>query len=180
MKGEPKMLNNTTFYPTPTKLINKMLSKIKGDPCNILEPSAGKGDIVEKWKDRNRRGNISAIENNKDLRATLRGKGIKVIDSDFLSYSGPDKFDLIIANPPFDDGDKHLLKAIDIMFRGEIIFLVNAETIKNPYSNIRKDLARKLKELNADIEYIYSAFMDAERKSNVEIALVYINIERTV
>ena len=124
--------------------------------------------------------NISAIEIDMDLQSILRGKGIKVIDADFLSFSGPDKFDIIIANPPFDTGDQHLLKAIDIMYRGEIIFLLNAETIKNPYTNIRKELVKKLSELNAEIEYIQNAFMDAERQAGVEVALVYIKIEREV
>ncbi len=180
------MLKN--FYPTPKHLIVKMLSKVQGTPENVLEPSAGKGDIIEHMKDayeyRNtlKYSSVSAIEIDKDLRAMLRGKRIKVIDSDFLTFSGPDKFDLIIANPPFDNGEKHLLKAIDIMYRGEIVFLLNAETIKNPYTLTRQQLVSRLAELNADIEYIENAFMlpETERKTEVEIALVYINIERTV
>ena len=119
---------NKNFYPTPKPLIRKMVAKIKKDPGKILEPQAGKGDIVDYIKDDyghtwRRSADISAIEIDDDLRSILRGKGIKVIDSDFLAFSGPDKFDLIIANPPFDEGDKHLLKAIDIMYRGEIVFL---------------------------------------------------------
>jgi hypothetical protein len=176
------------FYPTPKKLIDKMVSKIQGHPTAILEPSAGKGDIIEGMVgqyyeshfDRFRLPMFSAIEIDEDLQAILRDKGIKVIDSDFLSYSGPDKFDLIIANPPFETGDLHLLKAIDIMYRGEIIFLVNSETIKNPYTNMRKALTLKLKELQADIEYIPGAFKNAERPTGVEVALVYIRIERSV
>ena len=35
------------FYPTPEKLVQRMLGKIKWDPVEaILEPSAGKGDIL--------------------------------------------------------------------------------------------------------------------------------------
>ena len=114
------------------------------------------------------------------MQATLKGKNIKIIDSDFLAYSGPDKFDLIIANPPFDDGDKHLLKAINILYRGEIVFLLNAETIRNPHTNIRKELVKKLTELNAEIEYIQGAFIYAERPAGVEVALVYIHVERNI
>ena len=176
------------FYPTPGKLIHKMIGKIKGNPSRILEPSAGKGDIIEAlidsrgsgYESRYFSGKISAIEIDEDLQATLLGKNIKVIDSDFLNYQGADQFDLIIANPPFDDGASHLLKAINIMYRGEIIFLLNAETLRNPHTNERKELAGKLAELGADIEYIQDAFKDAERPTGVEIALVYINIERNV
>lgn len=173
---------NDSFFPTPQRLITKMVSKIQHDPSKILEPSAGMGHIVEYLTDdyRHKNNDISAIESDDNLRATLRGKSIKVIDSDFLTFSGPDKFDLIIANPPFSEGDKHLLKAIDIMYRGEIIFLLNAETLKNPHTNTRKALVTKLDDLNADIEYIQDGFRDAERQTNVEVALIYINIERTV
>jgi len=68
--------DNLTFYPTPNGLINKMKSLIEGNPLKALEPSAGKGDIIEKINDDNRssygrRMDWSAIEIDKDLRATL-------------------------------------------------------------------------------------------------------------
>jgi hypothetical protein len=66
------------------------------------------------------------------------------------------------------------------MFSGQIVFLLNAETIRNPFSNERKLLVRRLNELGASIEYIKDAFLDAERKTAVEVALVYINIERNI
>lgn len=172
-----------SFYPTPRTLASKMISKVKGTPSSILEPSAGKGDLVDALESRFRdwrRPNIAAIEISEDLQATLRGKDIKVIDSDFLNFAGPDKFDLIIANPPFGDGDRHLLKAIEIIYCGEIVFLLNAETIRNPHTNTRKELAKKLSALNADIEFIQGAFKDAERPTGVEVALVYIRIERSI
>ena len=42
---------NATFYPTPGRLIDKMIGKVEGIPINILDPSAGKGDILNKLKD---------------------------------------------------------------------------------------------------------------------------------
>ena len=178
------MINNKTYYPTPSPLIKKMAAKIQNKNAKTyLDPSAGKGDIIEHIKEVHRySGNIrvDAIEINETLQATLRGKNINVIDSDFLTFSGPDKYDVIIANPPFSEGDKHLLKAINIMYCGEIIFLLNAETLKNQHTNTRKLLAKKLTRLNADIEYIQDAFLDAERITPVEVALVHIKIENQV
>lgn len=179
------MLTNKNFYPTPPHLITKMICKLQSKSRRILEPSAGKGDLIDgisnsyKFSQYNK-PEISAIEIDPVLQATLRGKRIKLIDSDFLAYSGPDKFDAIIMNPPFDDGDKHLHKALDIMYRGEIVCLLNAETLRNPHTNSRKDLIRRLAELGADIEYITGAFTAAERKTSVEIALVYVDIKRQV
>ncbi|MEW6613978.1 MAG: DUF4942 domain-containing protein [Thermodesulfobacteriota bacterium] len=174
---------NDTFYPTPRPLIEKMVGKItRKSGLMILEPSAGKGDIVEYLQNNwDYRGiQIDAIEIDETLRATLWGKYINVVDSDFLNFVGLDKYDVIIANPPFDEGDKHLLKAIEIMYCGEIIFLLNAETIKNPYTNTRKELVKQLNKLGAEIEYIQNGFMDAEKKTGVEVALVYIKIVKSV
>jgi len=179
------MLSNKSFYPTPAALVQKMVFKIKGHPRKVLEPSAGKGDLAEgvssRWKySGSHAAELSVIEINPDLQATLRGKGLSLIDSDFLAYSGADQFDLIIANPPFDDGDKHLLKALDIMYRGQIIFLLNAETLRNPHTNDRKLLVRRLEESGAEIEFIQNAFLAAERKTSVEVALINIVIDRKV
>jgi len=157
-----------------------MVSKIEMPFHTILEPSAGKGDIVEYLCENQNNIEISTIEIDKEFRSILKGKNITVIDTDFLTFSGPDKFDLIIANPPFDTGDLHLLKAINIMYSGEIIFLLNAETIKNPYTNIRKELVKKLNELNASIEYLQAAFKNSERPTGVEIVLIHIKIEKSV
>lgn len=172
--------NNSDLYPTPDNLIAKMLSKVdfrNQKIKNILEPSAGLGHIIDYInKDINRYSsyNISAIELDNNCRNQLLLKNVNVIDSDFLLYNGLEQFDLIIANFPFSDGDRHLHKAIDIMFSGQIVCLINAETIKNPFSNSRKYLISKLNKLNAKIEYIQNAFIDAERKTGVEVALIYI------
>ena len=173
------MIDN--FYPTPKKLILRMVSKLQNnDARTYLDPSAGKGDIIEYLRDTYRTDKIDAIEIDETLQATLRGKGINVIDSDFLQFAGADKYDVLILNPPFINGHEHLLKAIEIMYCGEIVCLLNAETLKNPNSHMRTMLTRKLARLNADIEYIQGAFLDAERKTPVEIALVYIRIENQV
>ena len=192
-------ITNDTYYPTPVELIDRMLAKIQGHPKLVLEPSAGKGAIIERMKKYYRQidfgeeyeyryryrnfhpfdeCDVRAIEIDTEFQSVLRGNGVKVVDGDFLAFSGPDKFDLIIANPPFDHGDLHLLKAIDILYCGEIVFLLNAETIKNPHTFTRQELAKKLSELNADIEFIPNAFKNAERPTEVEVALVYIKISR--
>lgn len=58
-------------------------------------------------------------------------------------------------NPPFNKGDQHLLKAMELMkgTGGQIICILNAETIKNPYSLYRQDLKNKLEKYEAEIEY---------------------------
>ena len=130
---------NKEFYPTPKWLIQKMLDSIDIEKVKyILEPSAGKGDIIdaikEKYENTYRYNkpdlDIDAIEVDENLRLLLKGKEYKVVFNDFLNFNTYKKYDLIIMNPPFSCGDKHLLKAIEMQKDGgAIICLLNAETI---------------------------------------------------
>ncbi len=180
---------NKSFYPTPRHLIEKMLEVIDfKEVQSVLEPSAGKGDIVDviiekfkaaKYYNRDNNWDIDCIEIDQNLRHILTGKGYRVVHDDFLTYNSYKKYDLIVMNPPFIDGDKHLLKALEMQKSGgQVICLLNAETIDNAYSNSRKDLLRKLEEYHADIEYVYNAFVDAERKTEVQVALIAVNIDK--
>jgi hypothetical protein len=181
--------NNPDFYPTPKYIISKMLESIDFRLINtVLEPSAGKGDIAESITDKLRyshnnynnkevKYDIDTIEIDENLQYILQGKKFRTVHNDFLTYNSYKKYDLIVMNPPFSEGDKHLLKAIEMQEKGGLIVcLLNAETLKNPYSNTRKDLVNKLEQYNAEIQYIDNAFMDAERKTGVEVALIKINI----
>lgn len=104
---------------------------------------------------------------------------MKIIYNDFLNFHTYKQYDLIIMNPPFDKGDLHLLHALDLQKDGgKVICLLNAETIKNPFSKSRQLLKRKLDEYNADIEFLTGEFAteETERKTDVEVALVKVNI----
>jgi hypothetical protein len=187
--------NNPDYFPTPRKLINKMLSKIDFRCIrSVLEPSAGGGDLVEAITERfkssqynsynkEKKYDIDTIELDPNLQAVLQSKNYRLVHDDFLTYSTYKRYDCIIANFPFSQGDRHTLHAIKLQEQnggGDILCLINSETIKNPYSNSRKELIRKLEEYNAEIEYIQDAFMDSEshRKTTVEVALLHISIPK--
>lgn len=63
------------------------------------------------------------------------------------------EYDLIVMNPPFENGVKHLLKALEMQSRngGSIVCLLNAETIKNQCTNERITLNRILQNNNAKL-----------------------------
>lgn len=75
-----------------------------------------------------------------------------------------------------------MLKAIELIenYGGQIACILNAETIKNPCTIYRQDLKIKLENYRSDIEYIQNAFIGAERRTTVEVALIYINIPSKV
>lgn len=180
---------NKNFYPTPDDTIKLMLDKIrKGNIRNILEPSAGKGNIIDyihshnyEYKNFAYKVNIDAIEIEEDLKAILYQKDCTLVGSDFLTFETNKEYDLIIANPPFDEGAKHLLKMIEIaknqkFTNCQILCLLNAETIKNPYSEERKFLQNQIDFFKGEIDFLDNQFNKAERQTNVEVALVNINI----
>ena len=173
------------FYPTPEHFAKEILKNVDWYQVGtILEPSAGKGDLlgpVKSWfKDKYRsEPDIDCIESDTNLQHILRGEGYRVVYNDFLSFNTYKTYDLILMNPPFSNGDKHLLKALDMQKKGgSIICILNAETIKNPYTNSRKELARLLDKYSATIKYYSDMFISAERPTGVEVAVINIYIPK--
>lgn len=177
---------NKNFYPTPEAAIKELLEGITPRDLigkSILEPSAGKGDIVEyileamhleypyqRQKEAALK-NISTMEIEPELVAILREKGFKVIGDDFLTDPMRYRFDYIFMNPPFDKGAKHLLRAWEGLHCGTIRCLLNAETYNNPYSQERKHL-KAIVDAHGSVRSIGQAFKRAERSTDVEVIVV--------
>lgn len=184
---------NKDFYPTPPSIIEKMLKDLDFRMVHtFLEPSAGKGNIVDALKQNIMQRHsfyrynssdtytpdVDCIEMDQNLCHILKGKGYRVVYDDFLTYETMKEYHAIIMNPPFSNGCRHLLKALEMQERngGIVVCLLNAETLKNPHTKERQDLQQKLTEYDAKIEFIQDAFLDAERKTAVEIALVKVQL----
>ena len=185
--------DNTEYYPTPTELIEKLLTKeldiygFEGEKFpvslgkTVLEPSAGGGAIIEYIKDNDMAKEVDAIEYDVRLSNELTRKGHTVIYNDFLTFEPFKQYDSIVMNPPFSNGDEHVLKALEVAESNitkpcTIYAIVNAETIRNPYSNRRKTLVGKLEAYGAEIEYVSEGFTKAERKTDVEVALITVKV----
>ena len=226
------------FYPTPEKVAKKLLEGMNlWKYENILEPSAGKGNLVEAlsqavfreqdyrpYRSEYRKIHVDCIEIDPYLRsilsyefcgqkrkdlyaeytplrekdnrtgltegekkmknhlgyelARLDATDVHIIHDDFLTFDSRKSYDLILMNPPFANGDEHLLKAIEMQSRsgGDICCILNAETLRNLFSNRRRFLANKLQELGAEVTFLTEAFTDAERKTDVDIAIVKLSI----
>lgn len=177
---------NEEFYPTPESLLNKIFDGVDWKQVDtILEPSAGKGDIVEFIQNSeeahryHHNFEIDCIEKDPNLQAVLKQKGFRLVHDDFFTFHTWKQYDLIVMNPPFSCGDKHLLNALKLQEDGgNVICILNAETLKNPYSITRQALALRLEDLHADISYMQNEFVSAERKTSVEIAVVKVSIPK--
>lgn len=174
--------DNKDFYPTPRALFYQLMDGKRFIDGRILEPSAGKGDLVKYIYELNRNAHVDAIENDPRLASLLMGDGISVVWDDFLTYETFKEYDYIIMNPPFSNGVDHALKALELaenqLSYCEIYAILNKETLANAYSNKRQDLLRKLDEHGAKIRYVSGAFTDAERRTDVEVALIHVKVEK--
>lgn len=163
-----------SFYPTPFSLCEKMIapySSILRDGAIVLEPSAGKWDIASYIKSiSNSKAKIHLIEIEPELQELCKKYGT-LVAYDFLTFEPDTNYDFIFMNPPYSNGDEHLLKAWDIAKNTTIVCLLNAETIRNPFSAKRKALKAIIEDFGS-VEYVENAFSNAERETDVEIAIV--------
>lgn len=169
------------YYPTPKSLARFAIEQFTDrNPSRILEPSAGRGELAQSLKDSfpHHRMTIDCVELDLDNQSILRDKGMSVVGHDFLQYSGGPIYSHILMNPPFNQGDSHVLHAWDLLVDGEIVAIINAETLKNPYTRKRQLLARVI-ENHGYAEFKKGAFTctDTKRKTDVEIAVVYLRKE---
>lgn len=160
------------FFPTPTEVIDQMGIDCYGK--NVLEPSAGSGNIVE-WLKLSGAKNVYACEIHDKLRSIINGT-CNILAPDFFTLTANEvsHIHLIVMNPPFSNADKHILHAWDIAPEGcEIISLCNSETLDNDYSRSRDRLLKVISNYG-DKDSLGKCFSNAERITDVEVSVVHL------
>ncbi|RLI35994.1 DNA methyltransferase [Candidatus Bathyarchaeota archaeon] len=163
---------NKDFYPTPDSVIEIMLGGTDLINKVVLEPQAGKGNIVDYLKS-NGAKEVLCCEKNQDLAKIVQSKGR------FLSYDIFDvtrdqvsHIDLIVMNPPFSSADKHIQYAWELLPAGaELIAICNSETVNNQYTYRRENLGKLVSD-HGTKQDLGPAFVDSERQTSVEISLI--------
>jgi len=163
---------NPDFYPTPEEVIYQMLEGIEIEDKTILEPSSGKGNIID-YLTLYGAKEVLFCESNEDL-AHISSQKARFLESDFLNLDSSkiSHIDLIIMNPPFSADEKHISHAFSIAPAGcKIVSLCNAQTIKNTYTQARKELKNNI-DLYGTFKNLGNCFENSERETGVEIGLV--------
>lgn len=171
-----RIFDNPDFYPTPENIINRMLQEIEVSNRIILEPSAGKGDIVNALNSEG--ATVLMCEKSTLMHPILADKG-EMLTDDFLTLTSDriSHINGIVMNPPFSEGVKHILHAYDIAPKGcKIVSLINSSNIQNDYSTDRKKL-KSIIENFGDAQSLGNCFESAERQTSVEVSLIVIQKE---
>lgn len=171
------------FFPTPAPIAQKVWSKLEEISDEkidkVLDPSAGKGDLLksrEQCRYHYRYGQIEcyAIEIDPELQMILREKGHTVIGSDFMEWDEPIGFNAIVMNPPFKNGAHHVLKAWKILADGgAMVALLNMETLQNLCTSERQRLSLIVQQYGG-YENLGQCFKDADRKTDVTVAMLWL------
>jgi len=89
---------------TPEPVIDLMIAHAMiEDAHSILEPSAGSGAIADRIKAAYPSCNLDVFEVWHSLQEILKGKGHKLLGSNFMEFEAMPLWDRILMNPPFED-----------------------------------------------------------------------------
>ncbi len=159
------------FYPTPNFVAQKMAEGYK-DAKYVLDPSAGKGDLLSPFLGRYSTTKVFGIECNMELCEILRGNGVKVLGHDFFGYDGTDRFDLVIMNPPFSNGIDHLLHAWEVCKGADVVCLLPT-AVATERNTEKRELLGSIIDRYGDVSEIGEVFDgNAERSANVSVSII--------
>lgn len=170
------------FFPTPADLAAEMVDALDPQPADaILEPSAGKGDLIQAVLDRCDTVCVLAIEPNVTCASVLSDKfpspPVGVTCSTFEDtlldlHKYQARYERIIMNPPFERGldAKHVRAAFGLLKPGgRLVALVGG--------HIKADFQEWLDSVDANVTPLGDRFKNAFRQTGVNVAMVVIDRE---
>ena len=179
------------FYPTPDEVIARMLEVFDVRGKIILEPSAGRGNIVDYLNQMGAK-EVVVCEKQPDLKAILQTKKCVFLKGNFLDVNAVEvsHVDMIVMNPPFSKQYDHILHAWEIAPENcEIVSLLNADSWRDDdfrdknYLKLDKEARKKtnfgkksqiykiIDQYGVFIEF-GQCFSNAERKTDVNIGCI--------
>lgn len=168
------------FFPTPAKLVERMLDGLSIEPGMMgLEPQAGGGAIADEMAKRlGGKQRVRCYElwtRNVD---TLRAKGFEVQAVDFLTVDPQQEFDIVALNPPFSGGRDvlHVTHALKFVKPGGWLTAYTSTSWRSQDSAANLRFRAMLQKHGAVVEEVESgAFADSG--TNVSTLLVKMQVK---
>lgn len=139
---DKKEKRDNGIYFTPPNTIARCLEIVAATaapPRNILEPSCGSCEFIEKARVCYPSASITGVEYNKTIYENIKNNYadigmISIIEGDFLKTTIREKFDLIIGNPPYyvlpkADVDKEYYTYFDGRPNIFLLFMIKSMTL---------------------------------------------------
>lgn len=165
------------YFPTPRELVEQMIDYAEIEAGHqVLEPSAGKGNIADIIKESQPNAEIDVIEINQGLRSMLEVKGYNVVSNDFTDYDGK-QYDRIIMNPPFENFQDidHVKHAYELLKPGGKLVAIMGAGVKNS----RKKAVEFRQWIDESGSYIEDlpegSFKSSERQTGVATVMVVLD-----
>jgi predicted RNA methylase len=147
------------FFATPDELADQLVNRAfecyRKDYCSILEPSAGQGAIIKAIQRKSEAHKVYCFEAMSVNKLFLdKLENVNFLGEDFLTCT--DKFDLIIANPPFSKNQDidHVNKMWECLNPGGRIVSITSKHWQTSSNKKETDFKRFLDEKGALIDEI--------------------------
>ena len=169
------------FFPTPRPLISRMLELAGIQPGErVLEPSAGKGDILDMIREHHPDARLHGIEWNATLLEIIAAKDHQAEQGDFLEHQG--EYDRVVMNPPFENGldIDHVRHAVDLLASGGRVVAVMSEGPFFRQDRKANEFREWLDELGGESEQLpEDSFrgVEAFRETGVRTRVVWVDKE---
>lgn len=112
------------FYATPVDVVTNLLNNYDLPKGNILEPSAGNGNVIKALRDKGIQNNITAIEIREEEENNLNILSDKVIIDNFLDWNPDKDYAVIIGNPPYSIAREFIEKCFEIANENTVIIML--------------------------------------------------------
>jgi predicted RNA methylase len=169
------------FFETPVEIVKRMIGNVWPitDTMDVLEPSAGAGAILKELLKYTE--HVYCVEQNESRVAKLREihpmGALIVVHGDFMTHLYGQRFDRIVMNPPFEEGQDidHVQRAYRMLKSGGI--MVAILSLGFTFRSRQKDIQFRdwLREKNAFVETLPD---DAFKSSGTLVKTVMITLEK--
>lgn len=185
--------SNEQFFPTPHDIVENRLLSMQtsmgvtvaqllesGVAKKVLEPSAGRGNIADALRQHAPLAEIDVCEINPIRREILELKNYNLIGDNFLSVPPSEQYDVIVMNPPFNNGEdiRHVKQAYKHLKPGGVLCALLSEG--SVWSEGRKDavgfrnwISRNSETSKLDIIYEEEYNKEHDRKILINIGVVF-------
>lgn len=178
--GDQNLKKDYQFFPTPDHLCEKMVILASIQPNDtVLEPSAGQGAIIKAINYHHKDSIVDYYELMPTNRMILEKSDLNCnyLGDDFLKHNTSNKYDVIIANPPFTNNQDidHLRHMYECLNPGGRLVCITSTSWHRGSQKKHLEFKEWLSDsrLNSSVQFLKEGTFK-ESGTNIETILIYL------